>query len=201
MPSFQEVLVDPADDGHEVANTTWTDVDVWFAGTYNANVYHGGVRFLVDDGAGGPPQGATILGATLTCDVVTLAGTPTTSIVADAVDDAPAWSSTSRPSQITPTAAAVAWTPTAVAVTPVDITPVVQEIVNRPGWLPGNEMRFAILNTAASGLGIDHSFSVDSINDAEGEETLLDINYTIDPTGEEEHLPQRSSRIIARERS
>lgn len=72
----------------------------------------------------------------------------------DAADNPAAWSHPGqRPDQITQTTAGVDWDPATWPnwgspewVTTPDISPIVQEIVNRPGWTSGNAMRFAVWN-------------------------------------------------------
>ena len=179
-PTFQEVIAANNDDGHEYNAVpgpgNWVDgADIWRAGNYTTAYYFGGVRFTVSDGGVGPNSGATIDSATLTFDIQTRLGTPLLKITGDNVDDAAAWVAyTSVPSLITETTAKVDFDPPAAGSQVATITAIVQELVNRPGWAPGQEMRFAIKNDGGSNARIE----VDAINDAAGAETLLDITYT-----------------------
>ena len=68
----------------------------------------------------------------------------------DDVDDAAVWSAGNKPSGVTKTTAntALAFGTNDTFVSQ-DVTGIVQEIVNRAGWVSGNDMRFALLNTGA----------------------------------------------------
>lgn len=184
MPSFQEILAANADDGHEVCTAevqpgSWADnADADDLGHYGADKFNGGYRFIVSDAGVGPLTGATISAATLTTDlqINNASPGPNINIFADDVDNAAAWGVSSRPSEITQTTATTTWQPPAQTTGPqiVTVTSIVQEIVNRAGWTPGNAMRFALMATNGQG---SRYVSIDAINDAAGAETLLDITY------------------------
>lgn len=140
-----------ADDGLEIVSlSNWTNNNAQIAfGRFDGSggVIHSGVRFNNVTIA----QGATISNAYLQVfGNNTFSSNPTLVqgiIVGDDVDDAAAWDSSSRPSQITATSATVQWDPS----TWVDdwnsspaITSIIQEIVNRGGWSSGNDLRIAI---------------------------------------------------------
>lgn len=114
---------------------------------------YGGIRFP----ALNVPQGATITSATLALASATngtgTSGTSWGKWFGDAVDNAGAWTQSSRPDQITRTTAfsPVAMAPTDSAVNNHDVTAIVQEIVNRPGWQSGNAIRFGGDPTGGSG--------------------------------------------------
>ena len=194
-PSFQETLATNNDDGMEPypPSAYWNDyADVWTAGRYGAAQWHGGVRFTVGDGSG-PNSGDTIDSATLTFDVTVEQGTPLLDIYGDDVDDAPAWSGLSNPSTMTKTTAKVDFDPVGTGSKVATITTIVAEIVARPGWVQGQEMRFGLFNTQASGTNY---ISVDAINDAAGAETLLDITYTAaGAAGAVAYAPNRNIQI------
>jgi len=149
MATFTGYPAATADDGYEEAAASWAIYPLIVGDTYNAGIRFPSVTV---------PQGATITSATITLHAERFSGTITNVHAiqkGDDVDDAAAWSSTSRPSQITPTTASgvdwdpTAWTSNAAYVLPA-ITDIVQEIVSRAGWASGNAMRFAILDDGSS---------------------------------------------------
>jgi hypothetical protein len=148
------------------ANVTWT------AGNLGGGfIYNGGVRFQTIN----VPQGATINSATLTLNINSNTYSPTTVVEGDDVDDAAAWSNTSRPSQITPTTATVVFNPVGTGDKAIDVTAIVQEIVNRAGWVANNDMRFGIQNTKADyGYLLAYDFNVGNT----ALSARLDIEYT-----------------------
>jgi len=138
------------DDGHRLGSD-------WFAsqcymGKDVADSFDSGFRFLnVTVLAGSTIDSATL---TIRSRATQTAATDTHFTVAgDDVDDAAAWSATSRPDQITQTTATVAWNPaawvndTAYGIT---ITSIIAEIVARAGWASGNDLRLAVLDNGSS---------------------------------------------------
>lgn len=92
------------------------------------------------------PRGALITSATLALKSFAVGGGTGTKwgrLYGDAVDDAPAWSSSSRPDQIAKTTAFTTLNYSTVndAILNQDVTAIVQEIVNRAGWTSGNALR------------------------------------------------------------
>ena len=98
-------------------------------------------------------------------------------IYADDVDDAPFFTNNDLPRQITKTAASAAWTATATGTNTVNITAVMQEIISRPGWTSGNDIRFAILENV--GTGVNNYVAWADYDKGVGNPTRLDVNYTI----------------------
>ena len=140
-----------ADDGTEGEDNTWTNYPPIMGDDSTINK-HGGFRFPNVTVA----QGSTVSSATLRFRAERLNGTVTSvhlTVYGDDADDAAAWSSTSRPSQITQTTASVDWDPAAWVADSyytVTITDIVQEIVSRGGWASGNAMRFAVLDDSST---------------------------------------------------
>jgi hypothetical protein len=164
-----------ADDGIEVSGS-WSGtggvVDIG-SGAGGA-AQHGGFRFQTVD----VPQGATVSSATLTIRVIDISGTPTVSIYGDDVDDAPAWGASSRPSSgFTKTTAKTDITSAiGTGLEAIDVTAIVQEIVDRAGWTNNNDIRFGAFNTKASGSY--QYFTVEMYEHAGTDEAQLDITYT-----------------------
>ena len=126
---------------------TGTDLELVVDGTTVQTV---GIRFP----GVAIPAGSTVTNAYVqfTVDEVTT-GAASLTVAGQAADNPPAFSSTGRDVSTRPrTAAAVGWTPAAWATaaargadqrTP-DLTPVLQEIVGRPGWASGNALAVVI---------------------------------------------------------
>lgn len=164
-----------ADDGSEVSGNwfgTFGAADIGRG--YGGAAQHGGFRFQTVD----VPQGASVSSATLTIRVISMSGTPTVSIYADDVDDAPAWGASSRPSSgFTKTTAKTSITSAiGTGLEAIDVTAIVQEIVDRAGWTNNNDIRFGAFNTKASGSY--QYFTVEMYENAGTDEAQLDITYT-----------------------
>jgi len=149
------------EDGIETGNTTWNNLGLgnnygfgYYSGIYND--LEGGIRF------NGVNLDGTVSEAHLELYRVAAAsvGSPSSvfgKIYADDVDDAAAWGSSSRPSQITPTTAAIDWDPTSFAdgwVSSPSITTVIQEIFDRAGWTGSStsDLRIALWNDGTTGI-------------------------------------------------
>ena len=168
-----------ADDGVEVSGSWDGTHGLANIGRGNGGaLQHGGFRFQTVD----VPQGATVSSATLTIRVSVISGTPTVSIYADDVDDAPAWGASSRPSSgFTKTTAQTDITSAiGTGLKAIDVTAIVQEIVDRAGWTNNNDIRFGAFNTKASGS--DQHFTVQMYENAGTDEAQLDITYTAGTT-------------------
>lgn len=128
-------VADTNDDGYS-NGSTWNSGSISVGGSNWA-----GLRFqniIV-------PKNSVITSATL--GVSRGLGGPTGSSLGnwygDNVDNAPAWSSSSRPDQITKTTGSALVVSTSDGVKNfVDVTAIVQQIVNRSGWASGNAIRF-----------------------------------------------------------
>lgn len=169
-------IASDSDDGDELVGGSWTDRSYrWYTGRSGGASVHGGVRFLNVT----VPQGATITSATLTTgEIENFYQLPSNAVIsADAVDNAPTWSDSSKPSSgYTPTTATVtksfSETSGRVALT---VTAIVQEVVNRAGWASGNAMRFAFKNDGTGNANSSISFDAD---DAADSESSLTIDYS-----------------------
>ena len=132
-------------------------------------------------------QGATVTSATLYIDVADNTGSsPYGTIFGVDEDDAPEWEAgVHTPTTATPTTASVSYTGT----TSYDVTSIVQEIVNRPGWTPGSSIGFFIDNVPASGerlsapwlsIGAEPPVTRPELVIVEG----ADPNVSVDATGQ-----------------
>lgn len=139
-----------ADNGDERVGSAWTDRFYrWYTGKSAGVARNGGVRFLSLT----VPQGSTITSATIDGTVHSIYGsTEAKTIYGDDVDNAPTWSNTSKPSSgFTQTTASTTFNPSTSGAVSSDVTAIVQEIVDRAGWVSGNAMRFAYMGTSGTG--------------------------------------------------
>lgn len=161
-----------SDDAKQAADTTMSLTIVFIRILGPAQ--WGGIRFTNVT----IPQGATINTATITVDVEdTVNDDPNENIYGNDVDNAGTFTSTNSDiSGRARTTAVVEWTATGVGagteVSP-DISTVIQEIVNRAGWVSGN----------AIALIFDHLGTTNfAFTSYDGSTTLaakLDITYTV----------------------
>ncbi len=138
----------------------------------NGTACYGGWRFQ----GVAVPKGAAIASATLSARTWTGVGgggTAWGNWYGEAADSSAAWSSASRPDQRTRTSAScpVLWSGADLAFNAHDVTAIVQEIVNRPGWASGNALSF-VGDGIGNGLAIFHEI------DNSGYATPLTITYT-----------------------
>jgi len=132
------------------------------------------------------PNGAAIISATLSVYPVLESGTLESVVKGIDEDDTPTWSSGNRPSQRAKTTAEVQadvadwdnWDTFQWAT--LDITSIISEIINRPGWVSGNALAIVLENTSETTNWVMF-FSYDYTNPAYA--AKLDITYdTSDPT-------------------
>lgn len=98
------------------------------------------------------PKNATITSATLGLHISgDYGGDPASVIAAEAADNPPDWSSSDKPDAMVQSTAKVTKTWVASGDDTATITTIVQEIVNRAGWVSGNAIRFGILGAGTSG--------------------------------------------------
>jgi hypothetical protein len=175
-PSVSYSSTSIGDSGDEIPGVTWNDRYYrWYWGRWSgATPFNGAVRFT----GVAVPQGATITSATLTMTEETRYNTGAKSTCrGEAADNPPAWSSSSLPSAMTPTTASANAVDSGGATTVITVTTIVQELVNRAGWVSGNAMRFAFLGDAS----VNASVGFDG-RDPAGNETVFDITYTTSST-------------------
>jgi len=146
-----ETIVADGDDGQETG-TTW-------ANSYGAATKHliwsfGGARPGYRFQTVAIPNAATIDAATFTVYVFDLVDVASTGILAgNDVDDAPAWASSAGPNDMTATTASVnPWTvPDATGAFASSVTAIIQEIVNRAGWVSGNDLALGVKGAQEGG--------------------------------------------------
>jgi len=128
------------------------------------------------------PHGATITSAKLSLYLVGGTGTLSANIRGIDEDNTLTWATDDRPSQRVKTTATINanqanwnnWgTP---AWIDIDITSVVQEIINRSGWSANNALAVVIEDTAGSGTNFAQVYAYEYAGNAHG--AKLDIVYT-----------------------
>lgn len=152
-PDITETVTNQADAGRERVNDhTWADNQMRLGISYGYYRYHTGIRFQTV----AVPQGATIASAILTVNVFSRSGgTLTATLYGAAEDDTVVWSNSILPSNRSATAASVSVPyPSGTGAVSYDVTSIVQEIVNRPGFVSGNDISFFMLSSGGLGDGI-----------------------------------------------
>lgn len=98
------------------------------------------------------------------------------------VDDAAAWSNTNGPSDQTSTSATSAFPRIASGTRTVDVTAIIQEIVDRAGWASGNSIALYSLGFSGPISGFNHVMTGWEDSSWTGtDEPLLEIDYTEAP--------------------
>lgn len=176
-------ITDDADDGHETGGTWETRTSVYSTGEFfqvrrsgGATTHHGGLRFQGVT----IPQGSTINSATLT-----VVGREPTSIdatnsvllvVGDDVDNSGAIGASHRPtSGWTDTTATATKNGLAAGDNTIDVTSIVQEIVNRAGWSSGNAISFRLGTSGSDTYWYLNIYDYDA--DTLANVATLDIDY------------------------
>ena len=171
MATYSASITASTDDADQASGTvdlTGTTINVNGTGQY------AGLRFTNVT----IPNAATINTATLDVEIVsTTHDDPDLTIYGEATDDAATFAGTSNNiSGRTPTTATTVWTATSIGTgvkTSPSIVSIIQEIINRPGWVSGNDI--AILMNGRSGASF---FRIRTINAGSGSPATLNIDYT-----------------------
>lgn len=161
MTVLNLTLADEDDDGYTTGGF-WSEAECYASNSYSRAAAWRFVNATV-------PQAATINSATLNIAAV-VAGAGTGTLNGQAVDDAPNWANGSGngPVSMAKTTANQTYTAGTTGVKNIDVTAIVQEIVNRAGWASGNALRI--------GFGTVSSLSsLVQFTDGTG---TLDIDYS-----------------------
>jgi hypothetical protein len=156
----------------------------------------GGVRFQTVNLA----QGQVIDSAFLGVNVTLRSGTGTATLKGQAVDDAPAWANASAFSPKTmaaTTANLVVQTPPVTGQTAYDVTAIVQEIVNRAGWVANNDLRLGFTDGSAMGAGYMYWEDYSAVGT---QQATLDIVYNSALDGSyvaDDRFRFRSSQLVS----
>lgn len=167
MVEVNKQIVASTDDCQEENDTTLDETSEFVRVGYNlllSEFNNGGLRWIDVT----VPNGATILSAILSIYPIFTSGSLESVIKGIKEYDTPAWSSENRPSHRAKTTAEVQgdavgwdnWYPYQWAT--IDITSVISEIVNQPGWVSGNALAIVLENTS-EGHNWVMFFSYDSV--------------------------------------
>jgi hypothetical protein len=170
MSIFSKSIAATTDDGYDV-NSTWYGSGKPYFGQYEGDDETGGLRFTNIT----IPQGETINYAIISLYITNGAGDPRLNVYGDDVDDAGAFSSSDLPSNISKTTAVTSFEPETLEAHNIDVTSIVQEIVNRAGWSSGNDIRFGFFNN--QGAPGDHEIEISEYGS--GSEAEIIISYGI----------------------
>ena len=179
-PTVNEVVTTTTDDGGSYNNSgPYLSGATIYVGNYvSAASLTGGWRFQTVN----VPQGSTIDSATFSIEVIsTFDGTPTLRLYGVDSDDTATWSGGNKITSATITTASTAittWSTTGVK--NVDVTSVVQEIVDRVGWAANNDMSLVIYDDGTSAGGNDFTVGLADLNHATAQEGRLSITYTVE---------------------
>ena len=174
-PTVNEAIGVTGDDGNDIGGNLYTGYIYLGAGQYNnGEVTTAGFRFQTVN----VPQAATIDSAQFSVEVLTTSGTPDLRMYGNDVDDAGTWSAPGNlPSGITQTTAfSEVDNFTSAGVKTVDVTSIIQEIVDRGGWAANNDLALVLFNNQASN---GHWAEVADLNHTTAQEGQLDIDYTV----------------------
>lgn len=178
------LITDDADDGNETAGA-WVSNDTSnVAGPHTSAPWHSGLRFQ----SLAIPQGATIVSATLDLYIYQLHKEPLLYVYGVDEDNAAAFANGNLPSSKTKTAAsdtydftgegqAFDWA-TINAYRQWDVTAIVQEIVDRVGWVSGNSMSFL----ATGDVGTERRAWIQDYNFGAGTQPKLNITLSALPS-------------------
>jgi hypothetical protein len=184
-PTVNEVVPSNADD----AFSTWSSSGSVFSGfnsgltylqvgkydaggSYNYR-YYAGVRFTTIN----IPNAASITSAVLTIDVTLEVGSPNVNVFGVASDNAAQFANPgTRIKNMTKTSASTNVTSPGTGTEAITVTSIVQEIVNRAGWVANNAMAFGFFNN--SGAGGNQQFRFASLEHTTAAEAKLDITYS-----------------------
>jgi hypothetical protein len=176
-----EAITAGADDVQENGDATLV-AGGSFITMHTVGTKKGGFRFV----SVGLPQGANITAVSVGFNNHYCYGTPQKLYFSN-VDNAPAWATNDRPSQMGNKLAAVTWTPINTANSNeyfTGMTAAIQTIVNRGGWSSGNAIRFGVVPTYKAPTSARHD--VAAYEYTARLPAQLDITYTVGgnaPTG------------------
>ena len=145
-----------------------------FFGYYGTNSYYPFFRFITVN----IPQGALILDATLTVNQNSLYNAGNTMVVrGNDVDNAAVWANPGNlPSNATATTASASVVLTSVGLKTIDVTSIIQEIVDRSGWVAGNAL--ALWFDTPSTVGVNDGGYIEMFEDPIGtDEPLLELTF------------------------
>ena len=164
-----------ADDGYGREYSYWRTNKVVSKRLTGGGKYSGW-RFTTVD----VPNAATITSATLTVNVTSKNATGTGTIKGQATDSAGSWAdfSANSPGTMSGTTATTSYSvPASTGSQAIDVTTIVQEIVNRAGWAANNDIRIGFTDVSTFGAVNQYVYFEDYAAAGTAQATL-DIVYT-----------------------
>jgi len=162
------------DDGYDVAGTfNFFGATSLFAGFSSSFPFTAGLRFV---GFSSSIKGATVSSATLTIQISGAGVSPDLDVFGEDADSAAGWSSSRLPSSITKTTNSTNITPTAAGSLDIDVTSIVQEIVDRGGYDgTKGEIAFGIFDNVGAG---ENLFEADAFETSGGTPAELEVTWS-----------------------
>lgn len=161
---------DGMSDGFGTWYNSWNASSHLFSATNPYASQYPGYRFTTV----AVPNAATINSATLTIEAGGGSGTPSGTMNGNNVDSAGAWTTTTlTPRNMSATTAGVTFNPSSAGVFTYNVAAIVQEIVNRIGWVSGYNLALGVHSTVNSG---NYRAIYDFVNGSRY--ATLDIDYT-----------------------
>lgn len=174
--TVNEAVGATADDGYGREYSYWRTNQVVSKRVGAGGGKHSGWRFTTVD----VPNAATITSATLTVNVTARSGSGNGTISGQATDSATSWAdfSSNSPKTMTATTANTTYAiPGSTGIKTIDVTSIVQEIVNRAGWANNNDIRIGYTDVSAFTAPGDYVYFEDYAA-AGTDQAKLDIVYT-----------------------
>jgi len=178
VPDITEDIIATKDDGHSYiffGSSGWYYTSTKVIINYNGSTdyKHGGLRFQGIN----IPQEATIDLANLKVKLKTQGSNPIIKIYGDDVNNAVSFGTgAAAPRNITKTTAFATWDPAGGGFEAIDVTTIIQEIVDRTaggGWASGNNIRFGLFDTPVSGYA-----AISAYDKSQADGAHLEIDFT-----------------------
>lgn len=177
MATLNLEITDSVNDGYEVIGLALEPSDIILCGHTGAGVIVGFFRFLSVT----IPQGTSITSAIFTANVTGIVGTPNTTWFGVDADNAAEFADPGNlPSNATTTTASVDGDPAGTGTRTFDLTTIVQEIIDRAGWVSGNALALVCKDNTGAG---DNYWQAEDFIEAGTAHATLDITYTAASTG------------------
>lgn len=166
-----------ADDGYSVTNGNFYTSLTQFFGAYGGYLYYPFARFL----ALNIPPGSTIVLADLIVNVPTISASGNTGMIRGYdVDNAAQFAvGGPRPESSPQTTAGISANLTTTGLKTFNITSILQEIIDRPGWAALNDFALSFLEFTPGGINGGY---IEDYSDALGNEPTLEITFDPPPT-------------------
>lgn len=169
-----------ADDGYLWEGTGWDDSQAAnLAGAFYVGSYTDMTTGLKFENVT-IPKGAIIVTSSLRVYVSGGSGLIDILIYGNDADDAVDWVS-ELPDAMAKTTASSNWLPTVDGIHNINITSIIQEIVDRDNWSSGNSMKFGLYDNSTPNPPITNVVYTEDLSDGGGNEAQLIVTWTYPP--------------------